>query len=393
MEPVAQKAEGFDVFISYAREDAAFAHLLAKTLKNYSPPRGLGLPAGRLRVFIDHEDIRGTEYFQTIGDFLSKTNKLLLLCSPHSRRSTFVDDEVKRFIEARGAENVIPVLVSGIPNNEVTPETAMEMAFPEALCSAVKMPLAVPYLAFNPQKDSISKGVFYGSWYTTLANIYGVSRSDMEQRDKKRHNRNRAITVATLTAIIAALCLALVLTVQARQRAIESRDKAVKAQEAERLAKEAERSAKEAEQTQRKLADQSAIEARQQRDIATDQRNEALAQRRRAENALARASARFLTLQARDELRQSPPRALLLGAAAIEATAGQNYVEPTSENFLRSALAQVRGRPLSVTGPDELPFLYQIKSGRALVSYEWTSEASQPNTFRGTRRYPRDDPA
>jgi WD40 repeat protein/type II secretory pathway pseudopilin PulG len=299
----------FDVFISYSRHDAEFARALTKQLANYVPPKGLGLPTRRLRVFRDESDIRGADYFQSIADFLQRSRKLILICSPSSRASPFVNDEVRRFIEAKGSANIIPLLLSGIPNNEAKLGQESLLAFPEALCAAIELPLAVPFRDFDAHKDSPHKGVYYSSWYTTLANIYDVSRADIEQRDKKRQNRNRVIATGSVAAIIAVLAVALIVTLQARN-------------------------------------------------------NEAV-QREQAENSLQRASARLLTLQARDASGQSVPRTLLLSAAAVEATASQNYVEPATEEFLRDTLSQVRGQPMVAPEKGELPLLYDVSPDRS----------------------------
>ena len=299
----------FDVFISYSRDDAAFARLLGKALAAYTPPKGLGLPTRRLRVFRDESDIKGSEYFESIDGFLRRSRKLLLICSPSARNSHFVDDEVRRFVEVRGAAHVIPLLLAGIPNNEVAPGQENLQAFPDALCAAMALPLAVPYRDFDVAKNRPNKGVHYSSWYTMLADIFEVSRAAIEERDKKRQIRNRALVSALGLAIIAVLSVALIFTVHARN-------------------------------------------------------NEAL-QRQRAESALQRASARLLTLNARDQAAQSVPRTLLLSAAAVEATAGQNYVEPATEEFLRNLLGQTQGGPMVASDSDERPMLDDISPDRS----------------------------
>jgi len=59
------------------------------------------------------------------------------------------------------------------------------MAFPDALLEVMELPLAVSYVGFDSETDRVDKGSFYGSWYTILANLYNISRSEIEQRDKK----------------------------------------------------------------------------------------------------------------------------------------------------------------------------------------------------------------
>ena len=82
------------------------------------------------RIFRDVSDLTGNEYFSTIDNQLRHSRKLILLCSPTARQSTFVDDEIRRFLEAQGARHIIPVLLDGIPNNEAQAGQDALMAFP-----------------------------------------------------------------------------------------------------------------------------------------------------------------------------------------------------------------------------------------------------------------------
>ena len=59
-----------------------------------------------------------------------------------TRTSEYVNDEIRRFVELRGVDNVIPILLAGIPNNEATREQEVEKAFPDSLCEVMQMPLA-----------------------------------------------------------------------------------------------------------------------------------------------------------------------------------------------------------------------------------------------------------
>ena len=69
------------------------------------------------------------------------------------------------------------------------------------------MPLSANFSNFKPANNKLKKGDFEGAWYTVLANIYGVTRSDIEQRERKRKLRQRQIktTVATIIAIVLAI--------------------------------------------------------------------------------------------------------------------------------------------------------------------------------------------
>jgi len=116
---------------------------------------------------------------------------MLVICSPYARASDFVSEEIRHFAEKRAGQNIIPVLLSGIPNNEAKkPEHEELKAFPRCLREVMEtplaatpletMPLAASFIDLDPAKDKLYKGVFKGPWYTVLANIYGVPRSDIE---------------------------------------------------------------------------------------------------------------------------------------------------------------------------------------------------------------------
>ena len=82
-------------------------------------------------VFRDEEDLTGVEYDRSIREHLENSAKMLEICSPNPRASHFVSDEICLFAEKRGGQNIIPVLLSGIPNYEAhQPEHEEQKAFP-----------------------------------------------------------------------------------------------------------------------------------------------------------------------------------------------------------------------------------------------------------------------
>src|SRR4051794_4286641 len=165
-----------DAFISYSRKDAVFTRALERALERYWPPKTLDVPLRRLVIFRDEDDFTGTEYHQSLDRHLQSSDKLIVICSPSSRASAYVNDEIRRFAQARGADHVIPVLLSGLPNNEAAAGGEAEKAYPEALCDVMTMPLAADYCGFVPGTSKIQSGPYQGAWYTILANLYGRSR-------------------------------------------------------------------------------------------------------------------------------------------------------------------------------------------------------------------------
>lgn len=244
----------YDVFISYSRKNEAFAGKLEQALENYQPEKSLNVPRRNIETFRDKEDFSSGDYHKNLLKNLQESSKLIVVCSPEARASRFVNDEIRRFVEVRGAEHIIPVLFSGIPNNEAKDGQESEMAFPDELCLAQEMPLAVNYLNFNPDKDKINRGIFISPWYNILADVYSLGRSEMEQREKKRRARSRRFAFAAMSASLAVLSVLLIFAIVSQQRAL---------------------AAQAAEKEQKTIAEEQKLEADKQRDDAIQARNEA----------------------------------------------------------------------------------------------------------------------
>ncbi len=222
MEKVDQKETyQYDAFISYCREDKAFAEKLEKALESFKPPKDPHIPQRRLNIFRDEDDLIGADYYKSIDGHLGDSAKLIVICSPNARKSEFVNDEIRRFSKLNNPTNIIPVIIDGVPNNEAKEGQEEQMAFSDALCESLEMPLAVSYTGINLQRGKVNKGIFDGSWYTILANIYNISRDQIEQRDKKRQQYRRRVIMGITSVVMITILTSLFFAVSQRKRAIE----------------------------------------------------------------------------------------------------------------------------------------------------------------------------
>src|SRR5262245_61405036 len=219
----------FDAFISYSHKDRAFSRRLEQELGRYRPPRDLRVPQRSLRIFRDEADFTGGEYHEALDRNLRDASKLIVICSPNSASSDYVTEEISRFVEYRGKEHIVPVLLDGVPNNEARSEDAGRKAFPEQLVRLLPMPLAADYRGFDSQRDAMRKGAFAPAWFKTLADVYadyGIDRAQIEQRERRREVQR----LRTIAAVSSAVAIALVgLTIWAlvsRHEATRQRDNA-----------------------------------------------------------------------------------------------------------------------------------------------------------------------
>jgi hypothetical protein len=233
--------EEWDVFISYSRKDDAFAIRLHAALNNYHPPSDLSLPQRRLRVFLDTADFVAPDYKPVIRRHLKNASKLIVICSPNAASSRFVGPEIDDFIalhplarpvpltpEVDGATRgeIISVIIDGLPINETAGATDPRNAFPEALCRALELPIAIDYRAFDPRQHKLPEGQYRNAWFTLLASIYGHDRATIEERERKRRTRILRVRAAVASTVAVGLLALSVWALFERQAALEQRTRA-----------------------------------------------------------------------------------------------------------------------------------------------------------------------
>ena len=121
-------------FISYSTADEKWAKWLHKHLENYNLPSALrrtnkSLPKYIRPVFWYKTDLSGTELHSSLERELTSSRHLVLICSPESAKSEWVNDEVKSFVESNRTDSIIPFIVSGQPDK---PEDA-DYCYPPVL--------------------------------------------------------------------------------------------------------------------------------------------------------------------------------------------------------------------------------------------------------------------
>jgi WD40 repeat protein len=256
-----------DAFISYSRADRDFAAALEVRLERYRPPRDLGRPYRYLEIFRDEHDFTGTDYTIAVERHLLASRKLIVVCSPAARASGYVAQEIRLFAAAKGAEHLIPLLLHGIPNNERTEGSDAELAFPDALCDVMSMPLAATFRGWAAG-HAVHRGQFEGAWLTLLSNLFDVPRSDLEQRERRRQLAARRRWTSAIVAILLALTALTVWALVSRDEAVRQREAAERATKAEMAAKEDALRAAEEERKAKDLAEERRQEAERQRRIA-----------------------------------------------------------------------------------------------------------------------------
>lgn len=138
------KPNKYFAFISYKREDEEWAIWFHHELENYHLPISLNgradLPTEFRPVFRDIDELKAGNLPEQIYNALASSAHLVVICSPNSAKSEWVNKEIKDFInigKTKGIDNVrkiFPFIVDGRPHAQ----NESEECFPKVLLELSK---------------------------------------------------------------------------------------------------------------------------------------------------------------------------------------------------------------------------------------------------------------
>lgn len=203
----------YAAFISYSSKDAAFAKRLHRTLESYriSPQLGSfplsGDSRGKNRLypcFLDRDELPCGDLGEAIKKALRESGALIVICSPNSAKSDWVDKEI-RFYESLGrGDRIFAIIAGGEPGAVETGNEAAE-CFPPALRTDARLrageaaPLEV--LAGDARRGFDG---FRNAWLKVLAGILRVNLGSLIDRDAAQR-RGWLARMATLAGVTATL--------------------------------------------------------------------------------------------------------------------------------------------------------------------------------------------
>ena len=112
----------YDAFISYRHSDLDMyiAKKIHKGLETFKVPRSVTKKYGKKsikRVFRDQEELPiGSDLGDNIEGALRESEFLLVICSPRTPESYWVQKEIETFISMHGREHVLAILIEGEPD-------------------------------------------------------------------------------------------------------------------------------------------------------------------------------------------------------------------------------------------------------------------------------------
>lgn len=208
----------YTAFISYkhAELDSFVAEKIHKRLESYRVPRsvlrskqGKNLKTRSIgRIFRDRDELpTASNLSDQINKALEESQFLIVICSPRTKQSAWVMQEIETFIKLHGRENVLCVLIEGEPEDSF-PEMLRyeEVEQIEAYGSITMIKKEIEPLAADVRATTYRKckQLIKGEILRLLAPMLGCSYDTLKQRHRERRQRQ---IMTGLTVIIGFLLL------------------------------------------------------------------------------------------------------------------------------------------------------------------------------------------
>ncbi len=166
------------VFISYSHLDQKWAKWLQKKLENYQLPSIIrkesdgNLPKYIRPVFRDQTDLGIGKLDLSIRQELADSRYLIVICSPNSAKSEYVNKEIKSFQEMGRGDRIIPFIIDG----STDAKEDNRQCYPPALRDESDLILGASLKELKPEEALIK----------TVAAILGLKYPQLYMRHQRR---------------------------------------------------------------------------------------------------------------------------------------------------------------------------------------------------------------
>ncbi len=216
----------YAAFISYSSKDASFAKHLHRALERYGVPTSLGsfdLVGGGKKnriypIFRDREEASAGRLGELIEASLKASAALIVVCSPSSARSPWVEKEIQFFIGQGRRDRIFAIISDTAPLVNATGDDATVACFPPALSSdALIDDNALQPLAADARKG---KDGFRNAWLKVVAGLINVNAGALADRDRARRRSNaiRSGLIAATMLLAVGLGISWMVSIQMNAR-------------------------------------------------------------------------------------------------------------------------------------------------------------------------------
>jgi len=217
----------YRVFISYSHADEAWGKWLHQKLERYRVPSRLvghqgshgPVPRRIGRCFRDQAELTAaSDLGERLHQALQDSQVLIVVCSPHSAHSHWVNEEIKFFRSLGRANAIYALIVDGSPNATDVSQECFSDALRHRDDGSLFHPLAADA---RPNKDGRTDG-----FLKLAAGVLGIGFDELRRREQRRRARLVVATVAASLIIATATTVLAAAAYRARNEAKFQRDQA-----------------------------------------------------------------------------------------------------------------------------------------------------------------------
>jgi CHASE2 domain-containing sensor protein len=202
-------------FISYSSRDTALSKRLYHALETYDIPRDLvgrtgrdgPIPRNLFPCFRDREELPlSSDLGGSIQDALRASRYLIVICTPASAQSRWVNEEVLYFKSLGRADRILALIASGEPNASDKPGHGAQECFCPGLRHVVDANGHLTAERAEPIAGDLRKGGdgWNNAFLKAVSGVTGLGFNSFAQREEKRRRRWWQLLFACLGALLVA---------------------------------------------------------------------------------------------------------------------------------------------------------------------------------------------
>ncbi len=236
MEPTPAPTERYVAFLSYRHvdPDRRWAAWLLRKIETYRIPRRLArdldVPRRLGKVFRDEEELAATSDLSgTIREALEGSRYLIVVCSPRTPASKWVDREIQAFRDLGRSGRILAWLGEGASDQSFPPSLhAMGPRLSDEPAAGEVAPRGFEPLAADarPVAGRAHARVLRTALLRVLARLIGCSYDDLRQRDQARRQRFWMAATAAASVLVLAFAVLAAYALHSRNLARVERDHA-----------------------------------------------------------------------------------------------------------------------------------------------------------------------
>lgn len=241
----------YAAFISYRHlpRDTEVAQQAQKAIETYRLPRGVvaeqpgdeGNSAARSirsktrnslgKCFRDEDELAASPSLpDSIQEALAQSRSLIVVCSPETQESAWIQREIETFIALHGRERIICVLAAGSPEESI-PSILKTRMMPDAAGIMREMPAEPLAADLRPESKDKRKAELL----RIIAAVIGCNYDGLRRRERSRRHKRLFSALLTAGALIALVSFLSYSTLQSSEAALIADAKRLAAQSQEYL--------------------------------------------------------------------------------------------------------------------------------------------------------------